>query len=187
MTPQEPPRVIDVLASIHQDPVLHLIRNWNWKTGLISFGWRGTIFLAANMTAGIGAGFRALLIEACYRPAMSGWVSALTQAFRFAVPAWQANVVVAVVLPVLSHGVEFGIHRLCGTERVGTGVAFSMAFTVVSCIAELAAMRRGILVIGESSRPLSQDLQIAFHELRGAITDGLRFMLRTRAVRASAQ
>lgn len=126
---------------------------------MISFGWRGTIFFATNLSAGLGAGLNALLAEACYRPVMAGFLSALTQAFRFATPGWLSTLVVIVGLPILSHLIEFAVHSLRGTQRLGTSIAASLMFTALSSIVELFAMRRGILVVGEKSHSFLQDLR----------------------------
>ena len=149
-----------VFVRLSRHPGRHLVRRWNWKTGLISFGWRGGIFFAANLSAGLGAGLNALLAEACYRPVMSGFLSALTQAFRFATPGWLATVVVAIWLPILSHLIEFAVHSLHGTQRLGASIAASVMFTVISSMVELFAMRRGILVVGGKTGSLLQDLRM---------------------------
>ncbi len=161
------PTVIEVCIAFTRHPCRYLIRCWNWKTGLISLGWRGSIFLTANLSAGVGAGLNALLVEACYRPVLSGFLSALTQAFRFATPGWLSTLVAVGFIPVLSHVVEFAVHSLCRTPRLGSGVAASLLFTVTSSILELFAMRRGILVVeGASSRSLLQDLRGMTRQLK---------------------
>ena len=153
--------VRQVFIAIRRDPVRHLLRRWNWKTGLISLGWRGTIFLVANLSAGIKAGLGALLIEVCYRPLLSGYLSAVIQALRFANPGWLAAAVVAIVLPAISHLFELVVHSLCGTANLGTSIAASVAFTVVSSVVELVAMRNGLLLVGTRGESLRMDFHAA--------------------------
>src|SRR3974377_2321317 len=59
MIRQRRPTVSQVCIALGRHPGRYLVRRWNWKTGLISFGWRGTIFLMANLSAGAGAGLKA--------------------------------------------------------------------------------------------------------------------------------
>ncbi len=146
--------VWEVFVAVGKNPARHLVRRWNWKTALLSLGWRGAIFMIANLSAGVGAGLHALLVEACYRPVLSGFLSALIQAFRYAAPKWLSTLVLTALLPALTHMIEIAAHSLCGTKRLGTSIVASIAFTAISSSAELLAMRRGLLVVGElAGRP----------------------------------
>jgi hypothetical protein len=63
------------------------------------------------------------------------------------------------LLPVISDTVEFTVHLVRGTQCLGTTVLASVIFTAVSTLFELFAMRHGILVVGQNSNSLLQDLK----------------------------
>ena len=148
-----------VLLSLVMNPYRHVIRRWNWKCAFLSSIFRGILILLANLPAGLDGAAGAMLAEACYRALTSGFYSALTQAFRFARPVWVASVVPMILIPVISDGLEFAVHGLRGTQRLGATVIASVIFTATVTLFELFAMRQGVLVMGYDSRPLEEDLK----------------------------
>jgi hypothetical protein len=151
------PTVKQVLASLARHPLEHLIYRWNWKSALTSAIMRGLIFFFTNLSAGLDAATGALLADASFRILISGFYGSATQAFRKAEPAWAAGIFVMVVLPLTSHGIEFLVHSLRGTPKLLRGVAVSVAFTVVATLFNFYAMRRGVLVVGETGRKTFRD------------------------------
>jgi hypothetical protein len=150
---------IDVVWSdIARRPYEYLVRRWNWKAGLTSAILRGAIFFSVNLTAGRDAAVGAMLTEFAYRILFSGFVGSVTEAFRKCEPAWAAAVTVSVVLPLISHVVEFTVHYLRGTPRVAAGVDASILFSIFSTLFNLYIMRRGVLVVGTERKPLLEDL-----------------------------
>ncbi len=148
-----------VLVCLAKNPYRHLIRRWNWKSACISALLRGIVIFLANISAGGLSAVGAMTAEVCYRGMTSGFYSALTQAFRFAQPVWAASAVPMVLIPLIGDSCEFAMHGMRGTQRLGTTMAVSMIFTAVSVLFELFAMRRGIFVMGQNSRPFVQDLK----------------------------
>jgi hypothetical protein len=63
-----------------------------------------------------------------------------------------------VLLPLVAHSVELGVHWLRGTPNLAASIGASIAFTAVSTAFNLFAMRRGALIIGSGSEPLWRDL-----------------------------
>ncbi len=139
-------------------PYQYLVRRWNWKSGVTSVILRATIFFSTNLSAGLDAALGAVATEFGYRILFSGGVGSLTQALRRCEPPWAAALSISVVLPIISHLVEFTVHFLRGTARLKTSVGVSIAFTILSALFNLFVMRRGVLVVGTEGKTLLQDL-----------------------------
>lgn len=148
-----------VLICLSMNPYRHLIRRWNWKSACLSALLRGILVFGANLSAGGSSAAGAMLAEIFYRALTSGFYSALTQSFRFAQPVWAASGIPVILIPIVSDGCELAMHGMRGTQHLGATAAASMIFTAVSTSFELFAMRNNVLVMGENSRPLMQDLK----------------------------
>jgi hypothetical protein len=120
---------------------------------------RAHIFFAANVTAGLKRAFAAAAAEFLFRFITSGFYGSLTQAFRNAEPAWAGVVAVMVLLPLISHSMEFGVHLLRGTPHLRTSMISSVIFTMFSTAFNWFAMRRGALVVGDGEGSLLSDLR----------------------------
>jgi hypothetical protein len=132
---------------------------WNWKSAALSALVRALLFLAANAPAGWRAAWGAFGAELAFRAFTSGFYGAATQAFATARPSRTAAAAALVVVPGVSHTLEFIVHYLRGTPALGRSIALSVAFTVVSTLFHLFAMRRGALVAGPSGAPIGDDLR----------------------------
>jgi hypothetical protein len=139
-------------------PWRHVGRRWNYKSAVMSSLFRAQIFFLANLPAGPDAAVAAMSVEFVFRFVTAGFYGALTQAFRHVQPAWSATLTVMVLLPLVGHTMELGVHWWRATPRLGTSLTASVAVTVVSTAFNLFAMRRGALIVGEGSRPLWHDL-----------------------------
>jgi hypothetical protein len=82
----------------------------------------------------------------------------LTQAFRNAESAWAGVTAVMILLPLLSHSLEFAVHFLRGTPHLRTSIISSVVFTMFSTAFNWFAMRRGALMVGEEQTSLASDL-----------------------------
>jgi hypothetical protein len=149
----------DVLRTLARDPVGHVLARWNWKGAVLSAAFRGTIFFTTNLTVSSRAAVDALLVDLAFRLPLAGFYAALTQAFRSAEPAWAASLAAMLMVPLVAHAIEFTVHWLAGTPALAFGVAVSVAFSALSTVFNLFAMRRGVLVVGDRSRPLKHDLR----------------------------
>jgi hypothetical protein len=136
-----------------------LVRRWNWKSAVISSLFRASIFFAANLSAGADAARAAFLTELVYRGLTAGFYGAITQAFRDARPAWAGMVAAMILLPAVSHFLEFVVHWIRGTPRLAESLLLSVAFTALSTSFNLFAMRQGALTVGVGSSPLCRDLR----------------------------
>jgi Zn-dependent protease with chaperone function len=149
-----------VLVCLLRNPYRHLVRRWNWKSACLSAFFRGILVLLANLSAGGTSAVGAMFAEICYRGLTTGFFSALMQSFRFAQPVWAASVIPMILVPLIADSCEFIMHGMRGTQRLGTTILASILFTSISTLFELFAMRHGVLVMGQTSRPLVQDLRI---------------------------
>src|SRR5271165_6044487 len=110
--------VLEVLRQIRARPGELLIRRWNWKSAGFSSALRAAIFFSMNLRAGREAALGAMYAEFLYRSVTAGFYGAITQAFGEAEPAWAAGLIVMILLPVVSHSVELGVHLLRGTPKI---------------------------------------------------------------------
>jgi len=149
-----------VMLALIRHPVRRLLWRWNWKSAVLSSGFRSILFFLTNLSAGLGAAVAAMLTELGFRGTTAGFYGALTQAFRHAQPHWLAAITVMVLLPVVTHTIEFGVHWLRGTERLKESILVSCLFTVVSTLFNLFAMRRGTFIVGEGRASLLHDLRV---------------------------
>jgi hypothetical protein len=155
-----PVPVVRVLRDLIHHPIETIARRWNWKSALLSSIVRGLIFFCVNLVAGWHAAVAALLTELTFRGVASGFYGALTEAFRFAEPEWAASLAVVILLPLVGHSLEFAVHLLRGTAKLGASIFASVCFTAVSTLFNLYAMRRGALVTGEGGQSLGADVKM---------------------------
>ena len=146
-----------LLRLIHQ-PRIYLLERWNWKSAVMSSGLRAVLFFCVNLTAGFPAARAAFLTELMFRGITSGFYGALTEAFRDVEPPWAAAVTVMVLLPIANHSIEFGVHWMRGTQKLGASILASMIFTAFSSLFNWYAMRRGALIVGSGRSSLLADL-----------------------------
>lgn len=147
------------LRGILRDPVEHLVRRWNWKSALTSAIIRAAIFFSANLTAGWRAAAGAMGVEFVFRILTSGFYGSVTEAMRKARPAWLAFTVAMILLPVVSHVIEFIVHWTRGTPKLARSIVASMIFTAFSTLFNLYAMQRGVLIVGAGSRSFWHDMK----------------------------
>jgi hypothetical protein len=164
--------VADVLRELARDPASLLVRRWNWKAALFGAVFRALIFFAANLAAGWRAALAAMLVELLYRGFSAGLLGALAQAFREAQPTWLATCTVMVLLPLISHSLEFAIHFWRGTPRLITSVVSSVIFTVLSGLFNLYAMRRNAFIVGSGGGSFGSDLRALPRLLCGFLACG---------------
>lgn len=148
-----------VLSGLVRHPIERIARRWNWKSAVLSSASRASLFFSANLSAGLDAAFAAMLTEFVFRAMTAGFYGGLTQSFRLATPHWLASITVMVLLPTLTHTIEFFVHYFRGTEKLAASITVSAVFTVISTLFNLFAMRRGVLIVGEGRGSLLADLR----------------------------
>lgn len=186
----EPETLSAALLSVARQPVQRLLRRWNWKSAVMSSIARGLVFFAANLSAGPTAAAAAFSTELVLRMATSGFYGALTQSFRNVEPAWHGMAAAMILLPLVAHSLELGVHWWRGTAELATSMLASVAFTILSTAFNVFAMRRGALIVGGGSQSLSRDLQriprltVEFVAAAVAVLRRTATRLRPRSIRA---
>ena len=181
---EAPPRVVDpptvgaVLKGLIRHPARNLIPRWNWKSALLSSLFRAAIFFFTNLVAGWHAAVGALLAELALRAATSGFYGAITELFSEARPMWAAMIAAMVVLPLVNHSLEFLVHWLRGTPKLGLSITASVIFTACSTAFNVYAMRNGVLTIGSRSKSLREDFRRILPLLGQFILAGPRAIFR---------
>lgn len=165
--------VADVFQNVLHHPA-QLITRWNWKSVLLTVLVRGgfyfTVYKASRESWLVT--MTAVLVEFLFRFLTAGVFGALVQSFRKAKPIWVANLIVSLILPALSHTVEFVSHyaqekyfsdifaasQNSGRQRT---FAISVLFSVISVLFNLYAMRNGVLLVGAgtATRSFGSDLK----------------------------
>lgn len=162
----------EALYRLFRNPFELMVRRWNWKAAFFSSLVRGIIFFIANLTAGWRAATGAMLAEWIYRAATSGFYGAITQTLGEAEPEWHGAAAAMILLPVLSHSLEFLVHWLRHTPHLKASVISSMSFTVISTLFNFYAMRRGTMVVGRNSPSLAQDMRALPRIIGGFLAAG---------------
>src|SRR5215212_6202855 len=154
-----PHRVVDVFRYLVRHPVEMLIWRWNWKAALFSGVLRSMIYLFTHLKEGWRAALGAMSIEFFFRLIVSGASGSLVQAFHNAAPVWLATLCVMIMLPAVSHTIEFTLHSLNGDVNKGKAIMISISFSIISAIFNLFAMRRDTLLVKDDrAQTLRQDL-----------------------------
>jgi hypothetical protein len=160
MKPASDPRTVGgVLSALVAHPVDRLIRRWNWKAATLSAASRGLLFFLVNLAGGLDAARAAFVTEFVVRAVTSGFYGTITQSFRSVEPVWAGTVAALLVLPLLSHSVEFVAHWIRGTEALLASITASLVFTAISTAFHLHAMRQNVLTVGAGSHSLRSDLR----------------------------
>lgn len=152
------PAVAEAIRLLISRPGEYLLHRWNWKAALFSSLCRAGIFYQTNISYGSEAAVGAMATEFVYRASAAGFYGAITQHIAPAQPRWLANATVVVGLPLISHLIEALIHYLRGTPNLAGGIAVSVAFTMISTMFNLHAMRQGALIVGEQGASIYTDL-----------------------------
>jgi hypothetical protein len=149
----------ECLQALARHPYDLVVRQWNWKAAALSAIIRGSIFFVTNLASGLQAAYTALAVDVAFRVPLVGIYATVTQSLSSARPAWAASIVVILVVPAVSHTLEFVVHSAAGTPAVQAGVLASIAFSALSGAFNLFAMRRGVLRVGADARSLTSDLR----------------------------
>ena len=154
-----PHRVVDVFRYLVRHPVEMLVWRWNWKAAVFSGVLRSMIYLFTHLKEGWKAAVGAMSVEFFFRLIVSGASGSLVQAFHNAAPVWLATLCVMIMLPAVSHTIEFTLHTLNGDVNKGKAIVISVTFSIISAIFNLFAMRRDTLLVKDDrAQTLGQDL-----------------------------
>jgi hypothetical protein len=151
------------------------VRYWNYKGAVLSGVLRAPIFLATYLIGkeSLRLAVAAATVQFIFRFFFAGVGGALIQSFRNVEPPWKAILSIMLLLPFVSHILEFllqfGFGYVTGTQdRTDEAILRSISVSIISALFTLFAMRRGIMIVGESeSKSLLSDISrlpvIIFH------------------------
>ena len=166
--------VADVLRNLLHHPA-QIITRWNWKAALLGAVLRASFYYTVYQASRESwlVTLTAVSVELVSRFITTGIAGAIVQSFRKATPNWLANIIVSIMLPAMSHTVEFVTHYAqeryffdifaASENSVARQRAFaiSVLFSVISALFNLFAMKHGVLLVGagEETRTLGDDLK----------------------------
>ncbi len=147
-----PHRVVDVFRYLVRHPIEMPVWRWNWKSGLMSGIVRSMIYLITHYKQGWRAALGAMSVEFTFRIIVSGASGSLVQGFHRATPVWLATLCVMILLPGISHMIEFTLHTMNGDRNKGKAIIISICFSIVSAVFNLFAMRRNTLLVKDTNQ-----------------------------------
>jgi hypothetical protein len=151
----------DVFRSLIGHPAQIILR-WNWKAALLGAVLRASFYYTVYQLSRESSVviLTAVVVELVSRFFTTGIAGAIVQSFRRATPLWAANLIVSIMLPAMSHTVEFCTHYVqerylydifaASENSVARQRAFaiSVLFSVISALFNLFAMKHGVLLVG---------------------------------------
>ena len=154
----------EALLSLWRDPGI-FIRHWNYKGAILSGGLRGANFLFMNLVRGesLEHTLGITLAQFTFRFLFAGVGGAMIQSLRRVEPAWKALVTILLIVPVISHIIEFfvqvGFSYFTGTPIDYRSIVSSICISIFSALFSLFIMRRNVMIVGETgSQSLLRDI-----------------------------
>ncbi|MBX3243962.1 MAG: hypothetical protein KF685_05855 [Acidobacteria bacterium] len=171
---EEPHTLSGVTLSLWNEPG-RFVKYWNYKGAVLSGVIRAPIFfvtyLIGKETLRLAIG--AAVVQFLFRFLFAGVGGTLIQAFRHVEPAWKALIAILLLVPLISHILEFfvqaGFAYVTDTQNLtDAAILRSVSVSIISALFTLFAMRRGIMIVGESeSKSLVSDISklpaVIFH------------------------
>lgn len=135
-----------------------LYQAWR-QAAAVSATCRALIFLVVNLPAGPGAAIRAMGTEFLFRAAAAGFFGSMTETFARMRRTRRATAAALLVVPGIAHAMGFAVHYAAATPVLAASVAASVAFSMLTTLFNLHAMRCGALTVGAGSATLADDLR----------------------------
>ncbi len=182
--------IAEAWTNLLRDPGL-FIRHWNYKGAILSGALRAPIFLITYLIAreSIRLAIGAALLQFTFRFLFAGIGGAMIQAFRRVEPAWKALFTILLIVPVISHLLEFSIQfsfaYATGTnDHTDEAITRSICVSIISALFTLFIMRRNVMIVGEAeSKSLLSDIirlpSLIFHFI-AFIPNEIAMMIRRR-------
>ena len=152
------PKVGSVVRHLLRHPVHSFISRWNWKAGLLSVMLRTPVYVVTTFRHGWEAATLAGAVEAVFSAGAAGVCAAFTEAVRYAVPEFAVAMLLLVILPAVTLALDAILHYVMHTPNLLTGVAVSLAVSVLSSAFNWYSMRRGTLLVGPKARSFTSDI-----------------------------
>jgi hypothetical protein len=149
----------EALRNMVVHPYVSLWPAWSWKAAGMSALLRSGVFFWTNLRAGRLNATRAGLVEAVFAIFAAGVMGAASQQLRKAKPVWATALVVWLGMPAVMLFAQLGVHKLAGTQYMGTGLVLSFCFAAVASSFSWYAMRHGALLGGSTATSLMDDVR----------------------------
>ena len=184
--------VTEAWVSVLRDPA-QFIRHWNYKGAILSGILRAPIFLITYLVSreSLKLAVAAAFVQFTFRFIFAGISGAMIQSFRRVEPPWKATASILLVVPVISHLLEYFlqvafVYVTSTTDHTNEAILRSVCVSIISVMFALFIMRRNVMIVGEAeSKSLWSDvLQIPFliFEFVMFIPNEVAAMIRRRAV-----
>jgi hypothetical protein len=155
----------EALRNVWSDPA-QFVKNWNYKGAVLSGVVRAPIFLFTYLAGreSLKLAVGAATLQFAFRFAFAGVGGTLIQSFRRVEPAWKALLAVMLMLPAISHLIEFVIQAFFAyftstQAHTDNAILRSITVSIMSALFTLFAMRRNVMTVGdEQSRSLLHDV-----------------------------
>ena len=142
------------------------VRYWNYKGAIFSGILRAPIFLVTYLVGkeSIKLAIGAALVQFVFRFFFAGVSGALIQTFRRVEPAWKALFTILLLVPLISHVLEFLLQTafalLTGThDHTDEAIIRSICVSIISALFTLFIMRRNVFIVGEAeSKSIFHDI-----------------------------
>ncbi|HEY8559799.1 MAG TPA: hypothetical protein VIL74_05305 [Pyrinomonadaceae bacterium] len=166
-TPVAAPKntIREAWLNLLRNPTL-FIRYWNYKGAILSGLLRAPIFLITYLVGkeSLKLAIAAALVQFGFRFLFAGVGGALIQGFRHVEPAWKALLTILMIVPLISHLLEFLLQfsfaHLTGTNNhTDEAIVRSICVSIISALFTLFIMRRNVMIVGEAeSKSLLSDI-----------------------------
>lgn len=166
--PAIPPRthtISEALRNVFSHPS-KFVKNWNYKGAVLSGVLRSPIFLITYLAGreSLRVAVGAAVLQFIFRFFFAGVGGTLIQGFRRVEPPWKALVAIMLILPLISHLLEFAIqvafaYATSTQDHTDEAILRSITVSIISALFTLFAMRRDVMIVGEeNSRSLFHDI-----------------------------
>lgn len=183
--------IVNAWVHVIREPSL-FIRHWNYKGAVLSGGLRAPIFLITYLLGreSIKLALAAAFVQFAFRFLFAGVSGAMIQSFRRVEPAWTAMVSILLVVPLISHILEYFLqvafaYVTATTDYSVQAIVRSVCVSMISVLFALYIMRRDVMIVGETeSKSLWSDitqLPILIYEFVMFIPNEIAAMLRRHA------
>lgn len=157
--------ITEAFRNVWSDPG-QFLKNWNYKGAVLSGVLRAPIFLFTYLAGreSLRLAIGAAAVQFAFRFLFAGVGGTLIQSFRKVEPAWKALAAVMLILPAISHFIEFVIQALFAyftstQDHTDEAILRSITVSIISALFTLFAMRRNVMIVGEEeSRSLLHDV-----------------------------
>ncbi len=151
--------VRDALFDLARHPAQTFYYSWNWKSALLSAMLRAPIFLFATLRDGLESISIAVLVEAGYNAAISGFYGAFVQKLRNARPRWASGLLIVVIFPAVLLWFDYLVHLYTGMPHLKGGMLAAGILSLLSSLFNWYLMSRDSLLVGKEGRSFVSDLK----------------------------